>query len=131
MTRFYFRLAAAAAIAIASAFAASAQAAAADEQLNAVVGQFRQMPLRSAWVNPLMPQGTGLIAFARISADEKLQAIVASYDRANLDRGGWRNAWADDDHYAAGEPLLAVKVGAGVTSGGGAPVAATVQLASR
>jgi hypothetical protein len=131
MTRFDSRIAAAAAIAIASAFAASAQAAAADDQLNAAVEQFRAMPLRSAWVNPLMPQGTGLVAFASVSADEKLQAIVASYDRARLDRGGWRNAWADGDHYAAGEPLLAVQVGAGVTSGGGVPVAASVQLASR
>jgi hypothetical protein len=130
MTRFDSRVTAAA-IAIASAFAASAQAAAADDRLDAVVGQFRPMPLRSAWINPLMPQGTGLVTFASVSADEKLQTIVAAYDRASLDRGGWRNAWADGDHYAAGEPLLAVKVGAGVTSGGGVAVVAPVQLASR
>jgi hypothetical protein len=131
MSRFNLRLATATAIAIASAFAASAQAAAADDQLDAVVGQYCQLPLRSAWINPLMPQGTGLVGFGSVSGDEKLQAIVATYDRARLDRGGWRNAWADGDHYAAGEPLLAVQVGAGVTSGGGVPVAASVQLASR
>ncbi len=71
------------------------------------------------WVNPLMPAATGAAdAASALSADLQLQRALASYTRAALDRGGWRNAWVAGDHYAAGEPLLAAAVGAGVTSTG-------------
>jgi hypothetical protein len=72
------------------------------------------------WVNPMMPAATGNDGAPALSADLRLQRQVASYTREMLDRGGWRNAWAAGDHYAAGEPLLAAAVGAGVTSTGAA-----------
>jgi hypothetical protein len=53
------------------------------------------------------------------SADSHLQAIVAGYTRATLDRGGWHNSFAAaTTGYAAGEPLLAAEVGNGVTTPG-------------
>jgi hypothetical protein len=72
------------------------------------------------WVNPMMPTATGNFATPTVSADQQLQQRVAGYTRESLDRGGWRNAWVAGSHYAAGEPLLAVAVGTGVTSGGAA-----------
>jgi hypothetical protein len=83
------------------------------------------------WVNLMMPAATGSDAAAAVSADQLLQQRLASYTRELLDRGGWRNAWAAGDHYAAGEPLRAAAVGTGVTSGGLAPVEPRRQLASR
>lgn len=70
------------------------------------------------WVNPILPAATGTEAGP--SGDQLLQQRLAGYTRELLDRGGWRNAWVAQAHYAAGEPLLAVAVGAGVTSGSAA-----------
>lgn len=81
------------------------------------------------WVNPMMPAATG--AAPAQSADQQLQHRLAGYTRDLLDRGGWRNAWVADSHYAAGEPLLAAAVGAGVTSGGAAPADTLRQFAAR
>jgi len=77
------------------------------------------------WVNSMMPAAAGAAAPA-VSADQQLQQQVAGYTRDLLDRGGWRNAWAANNHYAAGEPLLAAAVGTGVTSPG-----AAIELAPR
>jgi hypothetical protein len=65
------------------------------------------------------------------SADSHLQAIVAGYTRATLDRGGWHNAFAPADHYAAGEPLLAADVGSGVTSPGADDLPQHPRIAAR
>lgn len=64
-----------------------------------------------------MPAATGQVMRSE-SADQHLQAIVAGYTRAALDRGGWHNAIAPADHYAAREPLPATAVGSGVTTPG-------------
>ncbi len=105
----------AAALAIAAAGALPAQAAPADEQLQDVLQQYRSADARGQWVNILMPAATGL-ASAAPSGDQHLDRIVAAYTREQLDRGGWANAWVREDHYAAGEPLLAVRIGDGVTT---------------
>ena len=74
------------------------------------------------WVNAMLPAASGdyvMVAEAR-SADEGFMRQVAFYTRDMLDRGGWANAFISDDHYAAGNRLLAVRVGEGVTSLAGA-----------
>jgi hypothetical protein len=106
---------AAAAFAIALSGVFPAQAAPADEQLHDVLQQYRSADARGQWLNTLMPEATGL-ASAAPSGDQHLNQIVAVYTREQLDRGGWANAWVREDHYAAGEPLLAVRVGDGVTT---------------
>lgn len=81
--------------------------------------EFQNRAQQPEWVNRWAP-GLGMSAPAAVteSADRRLQAIVAIYTREALDRGGWANAWAGGATYAAGEPLLAVAVGSGVTSRG-------------
>jgi hypothetical protein len=75
-----------------------------------------------------MPHGTGRLAANQPSGDTVLQAVLAGYDRVALDRGGWSNPWVQDGHYAAGEPLLAAKVGEGVTTAGAARSAPAIAL---
>jgi len=57
-------------------------------------------------------------AAATPSADRHLQRITAGYTREMLDRGGWCNPWMSAAAYSAGEPLLAVRPGEGVTTAG-------------
>ena len=121
-----------AAIAITAAGVFPARAASADAQLHDVLQQYRGADARGQWVNALMPEATGLASAApgaapgaAPSGDRHLNQLVAAYTREQLDRGGWANAWVREDHYAAGEPLLAVRVGDGVTTrvaAGPAPV---------
>ncbi len=66
-------------------------------------------------------------AFAR----RQILRSTTGYDRATLNRGGWTNPFLAGDHYAVGQPLLAAKVGGGVTSGGVGPAVPTSQLARR
>lgn len=81
--------------------------------------EFQQRALQPEWVNRWAP-GLSATAPAAVpeSADRRLQAIVAMYTRDRLDRGGWVNPWVGDGNDAAGEPLLAVAVGSGVTTRG-------------
>lgn len=121
-----------AAVTLAAACVGSASAASADDALDASLQQFRHLTSRGEWHNALMPRGTGLLVADGPSADTVLQAVLAGYDRVALDRGGWSNPWVQDGHYAAGEPLLAVKVGEGCTSQGAARTApVSPLLASR
>jgi hypothetical protein len=107
----------AAALAITTAVAGTAQAAAADDALNGAVEQYRSLQARSEWHNPLMPSGTGMYAAATApSGEQTLMTIVAGYGRSLLDRGGWSNPWVAESTYASGEPLLAVRIGDGVTT---------------
>jgi hypothetical protein len=108
--------------------AGSASAASADDALNASLQQFTQLQARGEWHNALMPHGTGRLAANQPSGDTVLQAVLAGYDRVALDRGGWSNPWVQDGHYAAGEPLLAAKVGEGVTTAGAARSAPAIAL---
>jgi hypothetical protein len=109
----------------------SASAASADDALNANLQQFKQLQARGEWQNTLMPQGTGRLMADGPSADSVLQAVLTGYDRVALDRGGWANPWVSTEGYAAGEPLLAVKVGDGVTTIGAARPAPITALAAR
>jgi hypothetical protein len=94
-----------------------ARAAAADEVMDASVEQYRSLQERGQWQNPLMPHGTGQSsAEEQRSGDELLALVVAGYSRQLLDRGGWTNPFVDEAHYAVGEPLLAVRIGDGVTT---------------
>jgi hypothetical protein len=85
---------------------------------------------RADWVNPHFPQasashgapvaqpGNGLTVGPTDpggSGDALLTSLVAGYDRAALDRGGWTNPLVSDSGYAAGSPLLGVRPGGGVT----------------
>lgn len=103
------------AVAMAAAVAFAARAAPADDLMHDALQQYRSAEARGQWVNPLMPEGTG-VASAEPSGDRQLTRMVAAYSREQLDRGGWVNAWVTNDSYAAGEPLLAVRVGEGVTT---------------
>lgn len=105
----------AAAFAITAAGVFPARAASADEQMAHTLQQYRSAEARGQWVNTLMPVATGF-ASAAPSGDQHLNRIVAAYTREQLDRGGWSNAWVTNDSYAAGEPLLAVRIGDGVTT---------------
>ena len=67
------------------------------------------------WINALLPEASGDFVMVA-AADEKFMREIAYYTRAMLDRGGWVNAFISDDHYAAGNTLLAAAVGEGVTS---------------
>lgn len=135
MTRFHQIAAALSLILAAPAFAADADAPTSPVSVHEqMMMQIRDLQNRShagQWINPWMPIATGMMVDSRESADTRLQTIVAGYDRAALDRGGWRNPWVAGHHYAAGEPLLAAAVGAGVTSGGAAAVDLPRQLAAR
>jgi len=84
------------------------------------------------WENSLLPSaaagnpilaaqvGTGVTIPAAVgesaSGDELLTRAVSLYTRARLDGGGWENPFVGAPHYAAGNPLLAVRVGEGVTT---------------
>lgn len=98
------------------------------ERMTQQLRELQQRPQRGEWVNPWAPGGHPA---AIGSADARLQAIVAAHTRAALDRGGWSNPWMRGGRYAAGEPLLAVAVGGGVTSPGEQPLAAAPLLAAR
>jgi hypothetical protein len=96
-------------------FCAEASAASGDDAFNQVVRQYtRPIANGQGWVNPHMPHGTRV--YATNSATDILAAILVNYTREQLDRGGWVNAWAPTPGYAAGNPLLAVGQGEGVTS---------------
>lgn len=71
---------------------------------------------RGAWSNQWMPLGTGVQA--TLSADRVLMAQVHAYNRALFDRGGWTNPYVPVPGYDAGNVLLAVLPGEGVSSGG-------------
>jgi hypothetical protein len=86
-----------------------------DDSFNGLMEQYRGRPAVTAeWQNPLMPAGTG--EYALRSADEILTATLRIYTRDVLDRGYWVNEWVDGaTGYDAGNPLLAVNTGSGVT----------------
>ncbi len=128
-TRHTLAAAVTAAIAVAATFTFPAQAAPADEQLDASVQQLHNVLAQGAWQNPWMPEGTGAYAVVQPSGDLTIQAIFAGYSRALLDRGGWTNPYVSEDHYAAGEPLLAVRIGEGATTRTAAIAPARSELA--
>lgn len=70
------------------------------------------------WVNRWAPAvSVPAPAALNESGDGRLQAHIGTYTRARLDRGGWVNPWAGGGT-EAGEPLLTVAVGSGLTSRG-------------
>jgi hypothetical protein len=105
-----------------------------DASLNDAMRRYQPLPSEQiAWRNPYMPQGSvSYLAPAAAdevaasgpagstdpteSADENMARIVAQYDRAMLDRGGWVNSFLPP--VAAGNPIVAVASGAGVTLSG-------------
>jgi hypothetical protein len=96
-------------------FCGEATAASGDHAFNQAVRQYaRPAANGQGWVNPHMPHGTGV--YANDSATDILAAIFVTYTRERLDRGGWVNAWAPTPGYDAGNPLLAVGQGEGLTS---------------
>jgi hypothetical protein len=103
-----------------------------DASLDRSTAQYRSpFVAEQGWYSPCVPIATeehasavpqrardaADAAQAGDSGDRTLTRIVAQYDRATLDRGGWENPFAPDSHYAAGNPLLAVRTGEGVTLG--------------
>jgi hypothetical protein len=86
-----------------------------DDSFDALMEQYRGRPVASyEWQNPLMASGTG--NYSSPSADEILTATLRIYTRDVLDRGYWVNEWVDGaTGYDAGNPLLAVDTGSGVT----------------
>ena len=91
-------------------------AAAGDDQLVTAARELvADLETRGTWRNPLMPLATGQEPGP--SADEVLTAIVSSHTRINFDRGGWGNPYVPAPGYDAGNVLLAVPPGSGITSG--------------
>lgn len=93
-----------------------ALAGSADEALDATVSQYRGADARGRWHNSWMVQAAGSTAARGPSADERLLYIVSGHTRDALDRGGWANAMLTNSTYAAGNALLAVRIGDGVTT---------------
>jgi hypothetical protein len=97
-----------------------------DADFNLEVKSLRQASVpRGIWYNPMMPAGTGRSGSA--SADQVLAGILVSYTRQVLDRGGWSNPVMATQDYAAGNPLLVVRAGDGVTTVAAAPRAVSVE----
>jgi hypothetical protein len=83
--------------------------------LEGAVAELRTVPPdRGEWTNRYMSHGTG--RYSAASADEILTATLRIYTRQVLDRGGWVNAFVSNPGYDAGNPLLAVRAGEGVTT---------------
>jgi hypothetical protein len=104
-----------------------------DRLLAGIVAQYGRAELdRGAWINPYVPSAAAANPITAVevadgatvvaprddagSGDEMLMRAVAEYTRAALDRGGWENQFVTDPSYAAGNPLLAVPAGEGVTT---------------
>jgi hypothetical protein len=98
-----------------------AQAGPADDQMQLNTQQYHADSARGRWFNPWMPQAsvdTGTQEPANLhSGDAQMAVVLASYTRGVLDAGGWVNPFVSDQSYAVGNPLLAARVGEGVTSG--------------
>lgn len=97
-------------------YVAVARVESADVALERLARSYRRPDAK--WTNAMLPQASGdYVAVAEgTSADDKFMRQIAFYTRDMLDRGGWVNAFIADDHYAAGNTLLAVAVGEGVTT---------------
>jgi hypothetical protein len=110
-----FKVMGALVIAAAALHSPGVRAADGDDSFNGLMEQYRGRPAVTAqWQNTLMPTGTG--EDATRSADEVLTATLRIYTRDVLDRGYWVNEWVDGaTGYDAGNPLLAVGTGSGVT----------------
>jgi hypothetical protein len=83
--------------------------------MNQTLHGYQQLSQHGQWINHLMPAATGIQPHTEASADQKMVGIIASYTREVLDRGGWINTILTNSIYASGNPLLAVRVGEGVT----------------
>ena len=101
--------------ATAAAGGALAQTGTAEQSLQQSLQAYRELATRGQWVNPWRPSATGTAVAERPSADARLAEIVAGYTREALDRGGWVNLVFTETHYAAGNPLLSLPVGQGVS----------------
>jgi hypothetical protein len=110
--------------------AAPVIAADADLQMDAQIRDTQARGPQGPWINQWVPTATGMLD-NRESADHRLQSIVVGYDRATLDRGGWRNALLVGDHYAAAEALLTVQVGSGGTTPGADAAGRATLIAGR
>jgi hypothetical protein len=97
------------------AFGTPSFAAQGDATLEGAVAELRTEPLdRGEWTNRYMSHGTG--RYSAASADELLTATLRIYTRQLLDCGSWVNTLVSSPGYDAGNPLLAVRAGEGVTT---------------
>ena len=104
-----------AALTLTSALTAHAGNDRADAIMNRTLHGYQQLSQHGQWINHLMPAATGNQLRTEASFDQKMVAIIASYTREALDRGGWVNTVLTNSEYASGNPLLAVRVGEGLT----------------
>lgn len=105
-----------AALTLSSALSAQAGNDRAAVSMNRTLHGCQQLSQPGQWINPWMPAATGSEPHTEASADQKMVAIIASYTREALDRGGWVNTVLSNSEYASGNPLLAVHVGEGLSS---------------
>ena len=97
------------------AFGTPSFAAQGDATLQGALAELRTVsPDRGEWTNRYMSHGTG--RYSAASADELLTATLRIYTRQLLDCGSWVNALVSSPGYDAGNPLLAVRAGEGVTT---------------
>jgi ketosteroid isomerase-like protein len=90
-----------------------------DESLNASVQRYRNPASeRGTWRNPCIPETRARAAgeLEKPSGDVLLMRSVAVYTRALLDRGGWENPFVSGTSNAAGDSLVEVHGGEGVTT---------------
>lgn len=91
---------------------AASDSAAFDQQ----VQTYRGSTLHAAtWRNTLLPMAAGGTPAEAASADAQFMRAIAYYTRKMLDRAGWDNPYAPAPGYAAGNYLLAARIGSGVT----------------
>ena len=116
---------------VSSLCSAPALAGASEDAIAQAIADYRVGDARGQWNNPFMPAATGNDTDMRVSADQQLMQIVASYTRERLDRYGWMNTYLTNSNYSSGNPLLAVQIGDGITlaSTPGQPAAAPHTLA--
>ncbi|HEY6898364.1 MAG TPA: hypothetical protein VI279_13975 [Rhodocyclaceae bacterium] len=94
-------------------FSGSALAASGDDAFNRVAQHYAGLR-QPGFVNAYMPHGTG--QYAAESAEKVLAGILIAYTRELLDRSGWVNPWVSAPGYAAGNLLLAARIGEGITT---------------
>lgn len=105
-----------AALTLTSALSAHAGDDSANVIMNRTLHGYQQLlSQRDQWINHWMPAATGSQPHTGASADQRMVAIIASYTREVLDRGGWVNSVLTNSEYASGNPLLSARVGEGLS----------------
>lgn len=103
--------------AISMMFMFSAHAGSGEDAMDATLHLYHAAEPNTEWQNTWMPQASAHAVAITPSGDVQIRWIIASYTRTILDKGGWENTLMSNSKYTASNPLLAVSIGSGATSG--------------